>query len=122
MGGDATKDSNAGLGGKSGLITIDVTKAATDVLRNNLTIDAGIQCPLPTVAVTTTTPKVCVGGTILLKSSVSTTPGVKAYAWSGPGFSGATTADVSIANAVLDNSGVYMVTVTANSICFKMKD
>jgi large repetitive protein len=42
LGGDPTKDSNAGANGKSGLITIDVTKPATDVLRNNPTIDAGI--------------------------------------------------------------------------------
>lgn len=42
LGGDPTKDSNAGANGKSGLITIDVTKAPTDVLRNNPTIDAGI--------------------------------------------------------------------------------
>ena len=67
---------------------------------------------------TTTTAKVCVGGTIELKSSVSTTPGVKAYLWEGPvGFAPATTADVSIANAVTGNTGVYKVTVTANSIC-----
>ena len=42
LGGDPTKDSNAGANGKSGLITIDVTKAPTDILRNNPTIDAGI--------------------------------------------------------------------------------
>jgi hypothetical protein len=107
---DAT-DSDANVGtGKSDPIILGIGET-------NLTIDAGIQCPLPTVAATTTTPKVCVGGTILLKSTVTTTPGVKAYSWSGPGFSGATTADVSIANAVLANSGAYTVTVTANSIC-----
>ncbi|MEY4540854.1 MAG: hypothetical protein RLZZ306_2611, partial [Bacteroidota bacterium] len=42
LGGDSTKDSDAGVGGKSGLITIDVTKPTTDILRNNPTIDAGI--------------------------------------------------------------------------------
>ena len=42
LGGDPTKDSNAGANGKSGLITIDVTKAPSDILRNNPTIDAGI--------------------------------------------------------------------------------
>lgn len=42
LGGDETKDSNAQPNGKSGLITIDVTKLPTDVLRNNPTIDAGI--------------------------------------------------------------------------------
>jgi large repetitive protein len=35
-------DSNAQPNGKSGTITIDVTKAPTDILRNNPTIDAGI--------------------------------------------------------------------------------
>jgi large repetitive protein len=35
-------DSNAQPNGKSGPITIDVTKASTDILRNNPTIDAGI--------------------------------------------------------------------------------
>jgi large repetitive protein len=40
--GDQTTDSNAQPNGKSGLITIDVTKAPTDILRNNPTIDAGI--------------------------------------------------------------------------------
>ena len=42
LGGDATKDSDANIAGRSGLITIDVTKLPTDVLRNNPTIDAGI--------------------------------------------------------------------------------
>ena len=42
LGGDPTKDSDAGANGKSGLITIDVTKLPTDILRNNPTIDAGI--------------------------------------------------------------------------------
>ena len=42
LGGDSTKDSDAGIDGKSGLITIDVTKVPTDILRNNPTIDAGI--------------------------------------------------------------------------------
>ena len=40
--GDPLTDSNAQPNGKSGLITIDVTKLPTDVLRNNPTIDAGI--------------------------------------------------------------------------------
>ncbi len=42
LGGDSTKDSDANIAGRSGLITIDVTKLPTDVLRNNPTIDAGI--------------------------------------------------------------------------------
>jgi large repetitive protein len=42
LGGDPTKDSDAAANGKSGLITIDVTKPTTDILRNNPTIDAGI--------------------------------------------------------------------------------
>ena len=41
-GGDTTKDSDAGVNGISGLINIDTTKPSTDLLRNNLTIDAGI--------------------------------------------------------------------------------
>ena len=80
-----------------------------------MTIDAGIQCPLPTPTATTTTKDVCVGGTIKLSAT-----GGKAYAWSGPagsGFTGATTADVSISNAVIANTGVYSVIVTADNKC-----
>ncbi len=107
---DAT-DSDANIGtGKSDPIILGIGE-------NNLTVDAGIQCPLPTVDAFTSTPKVCVGGTILLTSKVSTTPSVKAYSWAGPGYTGGTTADVSIANAVTTNTGIYTVTVTANSIC-----
>ncbi len=42
LGGDPTKDSDANASGKSGLITIDVTKPISDILRNNPTVDAGI--------------------------------------------------------------------------------
>ncbi|PWK29486.1 SprB-like repeat protein, partial [Arcicella aurantiaca] len=41
-GGDSALDSDAGTNGTSDLITIDTTKPSSDLLRNNLTIDAGI--------------------------------------------------------------------------------
>ena len=41
-GGDATKDNDISNTGISASITIDVTKDATDILRNNPTIDAGL--------------------------------------------------------------------------------
>ncbi len=41
-GGDPKKDSNAGVNGITSLITIDTTKPASDTLRNNPHIDAGI--------------------------------------------------------------------------------
>ena len=105
QGPDAT-DSNANATtGKSDPIVLGI--AGT-----NLTIDAGIQCPLPNLTATTTTKDVCVGGTIKLSAT-----GGKAYAWTGPGFAGASTADVSISNAVTTNSGIYSVIVTADNKC-----
>lgn len=102
---DAT-DSDANVGtGKSEPVILGIGET-------NLTIDAGIQCPLPTPTATTTTSQVCVGGGIKL-----TATGGKAYSWKGPNGFSETTADVTINNAIIANTGTYTVTVTADNKC-----
>ena len=65
QGGDPTKDSNAGTDGKSQRITIDVSKAKTDTLRNTPTIDAGVisRCIQPIISSTKATAATCGGKT-----------------------------------------------------------
>ncbi|WP_310588797.1 SdrD B-like domain-containing protein, partial [Arcicella aurantiaca] len=104
-GADATDSDASTTDGKTAPIVLGIGES-------NLTIDAGIQCPLPTPTATTTTTQVCVGGTIILKAT-----GGKAYAWKGPNAFVGTTADINISNAVLAYSGTYTVTVTADNIC-----
>ncbi|MDR6560248.1 SdrD B-like domain-containing protein [Arcicella sp. BE140] len=78
-GSNSTNDSDAGVGGFSNTIAIDVTKPAGDVGRDNLTIDAGIvaNCIIGTGTLTTTTPSICLpaaGGQVVLAASTGVSP------------------------------------------------
>ncbi len=78
--GTSAEDSDAGAGGFSGVINIDVTKPLGDVGRNNLTIDAGVKadCNINAGTLTTTTPNFCLptGGSVVLTATVGTAPTV----------------------------------------------
>jgi uncharacterized repeat protein (TIGR01451 family)/gliding motility-associated-like protein len=78
--GTSTEDSDAGIGGFSGVINIDVTKPLGDVGRNNLTIDAGIKadCNINPGTLATTTPNFCLptGGSVVLTATTATSPTV----------------------------------------------
>ncbi|MDZ7899671.1 MAG: SdrD B-like domain-containing protein [Arcicella sp.] len=78
--GTSTEDSDAGTGGFSGVINIDVTKPLGDVGRNNLTIDAGIKtdCNINAGTLATTTPNFCLPATggVVLTATVATAPTV----------------------------------------------
>nr|MCU0470784.1 carboxypeptidase regulatory-like domain-containing protein [Arcicella sp.] len=73
-------DSDAGTGGFSGVINIDVTKPLGDIGRNNLTIDAGIKadCNINAGTLLASTPNVCLpdGGTVTLTATTGTSPTV----------------------------------------------
>ena len=76
--GTSAEDSDAGVGGFSGVINIDVTKPSGDIGRNNLTIDAGIttDCNINPGTLATTTPNVCLstGSSVVLTATVGTAP------------------------------------------------
>ena len=76
--GTSAEDSDAGVGGFSGVINIDVTKPLGDVGRNNLTIDAGVKsdCNINVGTLTTTTPNFCLptGNSAVLSATTSTSP------------------------------------------------
>ncbi|PWK18768.1 putative repeat protein (TIGR01451 family)/gliding motility-associated-like protein [Arcicella aurantiaca] len=78
--GTSTEDSDAGVGGFSGVINIDVTKPLGDIGRNNLTIDAGIKadCNINAGTLATTTPNLCLPATggVVLTATVATSPTV----------------------------------------------
>ncbi len=78
--GTSTEDSDAGVGGFSGIINIDVTKPVGDIGRNNLTIDAGVKadCNINAGTLATTTPNFCLptGGSVVLTATTGTAPTV----------------------------------------------
>ena len=78
--GTSTEDSDAGVGGFSGVINIDVTKPLGDIGRNNLTIDAGVKadCIVNAGTLATTIPNLCLpdAGSVVLTATVSTAPTV----------------------------------------------
>ncbi|MEA5460979.1 SdrD B-like domain-containing protein [Arcicella sp. LKC2W] len=78
--GTTTEDSDAGVGGFSGVINIDVTKPLGDIGRNNLTIDAGIKadCNINAGTLATTTPNFCLpaAGSVILEATTATAPTV----------------------------------------------
>lgn len=78
--GTTTEDSDAGVGGFSGVINIDVTKPLGDIGRNNLTIDAGIKadCNINAGTLATTTPNLCLPatGSVVLTATTATSPTV----------------------------------------------
>ena len=78
--GNPAEDSDAGTGGFSGIINIDVTKPLGDIGRNNLTIDAGVKadCNINAGTLATTTPNFCLpdGGSIVLTATTATSPTV----------------------------------------------
>lgn len=78
--GTSAEDSDAGVGGFSGVINIDVTKPSGDLGRNNLTIDAGIKtvCNINPGTLATIMPNFCLptGGSVVLTATVATAPTV----------------------------------------------
>ena len=78
--GTSAEDSDAGAGGFSGVINIDVTKPLGDIGRNNLTIDAGVKsdCNINGGTLTTTMPNSCLptGGSVVLSATTGTSPTV----------------------------------------------
>jgi len=78
--GTSAEDSDAGTGGFSGIINIDVTKPLGDIGRNNLTIDAGVKadCNINAGTLATTTPNFCLpdAGSVVLTATVATSPTV----------------------------------------------
>ncbi|NJR76754.1 MAG: hypothetical protein HC773_30865, partial [Scytonema sp. CRU_2_7] len=80
--GTSAEDSDAGTGGFSGIINIDVTKPLGDIGRNNLTIDAGVKadCNINAGTLATTTPNFCLPATggVVLTATVATAPTVPA--------------------------------------------
>jgi uncharacterized repeat protein (TIGR01451 family) len=78
--GTSTEDSDAGTGGFSSVINIDVVKLLGDILRNNLTIDAGVKadCNINPGTLTTTIPNLCLSnaGSVVLSSATGTSPTV----------------------------------------------
>jgi uncharacterized repeat protein (TIGR01451 family)/gliding motility-associated-like protein len=78
--GTSAEDSDAGVGGFSGVINIDVTKPLGDIGRNNLTIDGGVKtdCNINPGTLATTTPNFCLptGSSVVLTATVATAPTV----------------------------------------------
>ena len=78
--GTSAEDSDAGVGGFSGVINIDVTKPVGDTGRNNLTIDAGIKHScldyIHIGTLTSTTPNLCLpaGGAVVLSATTTISP------------------------------------------------
>jgi hypothetical protein len=95
------------VSGDAGVYQVLVTNAKGCTALATATV---IVNELPTPTATNNGP-VCVGTKIDLKATGGTS-----YAWAGSGFS-ATMQDVSIANAVPANAGVYTVTVTNAKGC-----
>lgn len=79
-GNSTAEDSDAGMGGFSGVINIDVTKSLGDIGRNNLTIDAGVKadCIVNPGTLATTTPNLCLmdAGSVVLTATVTNAPTV----------------------------------------------
>ena len=78
--GTSAEDSDAGMGGFSGVINIDVTKPLGDIGRNNLTIDAGVKSDcninVGTLTLVTPTPNFCLptGNSVVLLATTGTSP------------------------------------------------
>lgn len=110
-GGDSTKDSDVDTDGKTGVISITVPGTI------NLTIDAGINCPAPNIAISADKNSYCAGSQIQLSTVVTGSPTVASYSWVGPaGFTSSVQNPV-IASASTTQGGVYTLTVTANNAC-----
>ncbi|MBB6002881.1 gliding motility-associated C-terminal domain-containing protein [Arcicella rosea] len=80
-GSNANNDSDAGIGGFTNNIAIDVTKPAGDVGRNNLTIGAGLvsDCIIGSGTLTATNTSLCLpaaGGTVVLTATTGVSPTV----------------------------------------------
>ena len=80
-GSTSTTDSDAGTDGFTDIIPIDVTKASTDIGRNNLTIGAGIlsNCIISAGTLTASTSSFCLpatGTAVVLTATTSTAPTV----------------------------------------------
>lgn len=80
-GSNSTNDSDAGVGGFTDVIPIDITKASTDVGRNNLTIGAGIlaNCIISAGTLSTTLSNFCLpstGTAVVLTATTGTAPTV----------------------------------------------
>lgn len=80
-GSNANNDSDAGIGGFTNNIAIDVTKPAGDVGRNNLTIGAGLvsDCIIGSGTLTATNTSLCLpaaGGTVVLSATTGVSPTV----------------------------------------------
>ncbi|WP_207505402.1 Ig-like domain-containing protein [Telluribacter humicola] len=122
QGGDPSKDSDAGEAGTSGkthAITIDTSKPANDLLRNNMTIDAGLtpECPTITLAVTGNHP-ICVGETVAIVATASLSGAtIKWYNTATGGSPIATTTNGQALTLTPSNTTTYFIDAETSEGC-----